>query len=148
MRIKSLIDNKMLIIVDHNNKVIIPCDLKTTGNKEYEFPEHFVHWQYQIQARLYWRIIRDAMDKDDYFRSFKLLDYRFIVVNKQNCQPLIWEFDKTQCVGDITLDSGFIMRDPYTIAEELHEYLSIRPDVPFGIEKVKRNNIMTWLNKK
>ena len=35
----------------------------------------------QIQARIYWRLIRQLMDKDEYFKDFTLKDFRFIVVN-------------------------------------------------------------------
>lgn len=42
-----------------------------------------------IQARLYWRFIIDAMDADNYFEDFTLLDYYFIVVNKKTLVPLV-----------------------------------------------------------
>ena len=42
-----------LIIVDHKNKVIIPCDLKTSSKKEWKFHKSFIEWNYYIQAQLY-----------------------------------------------------------------------------------------------
>ena len=36
------------IIVDHENKMIYPIDLKTTGHPEEEFEGSFVQWRYEI----------------------------------------------------------------------------------------------------
>ena len=115
------------LIVNHKEKWVMPIDLKTSSHLENEFFKSFTQWSYDEQARLYWRIIRQNMDKDDYYKDFKLLDYRFIVVNRKSLTPLVWEFSKTQAVGEIqiTTPSGFIyhMRDPYVIGEELKTYL-------------------------
>lgn len=35
-----------LIIVDHTNKVVYPCDLKTSSHKEYDFFRSFIDWSY------------------------------------------------------------------------------------------------------
>ena len=100
-----------------------------------------------IQARNYWRLIRSTMDADDYFKDFKLLDYRFIVVNRVNFKPMVWEFPLTQTVGDIDIDTptGYKIhwRDPYTIGNELRQYLDNPPRLPFGTKPV--NNIVEWL---
>ena len=80
-----------LIIVNHKEKWILPVDLKTSSHTEWDFYKSFVDWRYDIQARLYWAIIRQNMDKDEYFKDFKLLDYRFIVVNRRTLTPLVWE---------------------------------------------------------
>ena len=136
-----------LLIVDHKNKRVIPCDLKTSGHREYDFYKSFVTWGYQCQARLYWRLIRSAMDKDDYYKDFKLDDFRFIVVNNiDNPNPLVWLFEDTQAMG--TLSYGNItMRDPQVIGEELDKYLKERPLVPNGIKVLGANSITTWLRK-
>ena len=42
-----------LLIVNHENKTILPIDLKTSSHEEWDFPKSFVQWNYQIQARLY-----------------------------------------------------------------------------------------------
>ena len=58
-----------LIIIDHNNKLIIPCDLKTSSKDEYNFHHSFIDWSYFEQAQLYWYIIRQNLDKDEYFKE-------------------------------------------------------------------------------
>jgi hypothetical protein len=41
------------------------------------------------------------MDNDDYFKDFDLLEYRFIVVNKETLTPLVWEFPLTKTYGTL-----------------------------------------------
>lgn len=133
-----------LAIVDHENKRIIPCDLKTSSHREYEFPESFIQWQYQIQARLYYRLLRQAMDNDDYFKDFKLCKYRFIVVNNvDNPNPLVWVFEQTEDSGDIIIGDK-VFRDPEVIGEELSYYLKESPQVPIGVSLITPNSIEKW----
>lgn len=152
LKFKEKLDNNIyrgmmdLIVVDHKNKVIYPCDLKTSHNREYNFPKSFIQFRYDIQARLYWRLIRKAMDKDDYFKDFKLANFKFIVVNNFDAPlPLVWGFGKTQSVGTIEL-GGNKLRDPETIGDELYKYLECKPFVPFNIDQNGVNSIEHWFD--
>ena len=137
-----------LAVVNHKEKYIIPCDLKTSSHREYDFPLSFQQWHYQCQARLYWRLLRQAMDNDDYFKDFELLEYRFIVVNNiDNPVPLVWGFRQTKAVGVIDL-GGKKFRDPETIGKELRHYLDDSPVVPDGISISKPNSIEGWFNER
>lgn len=133
------------ILVLHDYKTIIPIDLKTSYKPEWDFYKSFIEWMYPIQSRLYWRIIRDNMDKDPYFKDFKLANYRFIVINKKTLVPLVWEFESTQKIGDIITKEGLVLRDPFVIGEELKEYLTNKPIVPKGIELIKPNKLEDWI---
>ena len=131
----------MLIIVDFENKTIIPCDLKTSSHKEWDFQESFCQWDYMIQARLYWIIIKANLMVDDYFKDFKLENYRFIVVNKDSLKPLVWEFPLTKVKGTLIDNNGKEYRDPLEIGSELRGYLDLKPTVPNGISIDKVNTI-------
>ena len=87
------------------------------------------------------------MDKDDYFKSFELADYRFIVVNKNTLTPLVWMFPLTKSVGTLVDEKGNEYRDPFEIGKELQGYLNLRPPVPNGINK-DGINIIKCLTKK
>ena len=130
-----------LIVVDYDRKAIVPVDLKTSSKKEWDFEHSFLDWSYSIQARLYWRIIRDCLDKDPCFKDFTLKDYRFIVVNKDSLTPLVWEFPLTQERGTLISNGGMECRDPLEIGKELRQYLDLKPLVPKGISKDKVNTI-------
>lgn len=138
-----------LIIVNHKKKQVKPVDLKTSSHAEWDFYKSFVDWRYDIQARLYWAIIRQNMDKDEYFKDFKLLDYDFIVVNRKTLTPLVWTCPFTQALGTLTFGEGghIKYRSPFEIGEELHYYLSSRPKVPKGISDTGANDLKEWLNK-
>lgn len=138
-----------LIIVNHKEKWVKPVDLKTSSHTEWDFYKSFVDWKYDIQARLYWSIIRQNMDKDEYFKDFKLLDYDFIVVNKRTLTPLVWNCPFTQAQGTLRFgnNSQIEMRSPFEIGKELNSYLTSRPKVPMGINETGTNNLKDWLNK-
>jgi uncharacterized protein YegP (UPF0339 family) len=138
-----------LIVVNHSEKWVLPIDLKTSGKPEWDFHKSFNEWRYDIQARLYWAIIRQNMDKDDYFKDFKLLDYKFIVANRKTLIPLVWECPFTQAIGTLTFgkNNQITYRTPFEIGEELHHYLSTGAVVPIDIKLEESNNIAFWLNK-
>lgn len=137
-----------LIIVNHKEKWVRPVDLKTSSHAEWDFYKSFVDWRYDIQARLYWAIIRQNMDKDEYFKDFKLLDYDFIVVNRRILTPLVWTCPFTQTTGTLKFgrDNQIEMRSPFVIGEELSFYLTSRPKVPVGINEISSNDLRHWLN--
>ena len=137
-----------LIIVNHKEKWVKPVDLKTSSHTEWDFYKSFIEWNYQIQARLYWAIIRQNMDKDEYFKDFKLLDYDFIVVNKRTLTPLVWNCPFTQVQGTLKFGKNdqIEMRSPFVIGKELSSYLTSRPKVPMGISETGPNDLREWLN--
>lgn len=135
-----------LIIVDYEKKKIYPCDLKTSSHTEWDFEESFNQWGYNWQARLYWKLIRENLNKDSYFKDFSLEDYRFIVVNKKTLTPLVWEFPLTKAVGTLVDEKGNEYRDPCVIGKELRGYLDCKPPVPNGINK-DGINIIKCLSK-
>ena len=130
-----------LIIVDYDNKIVYPYDLKTTGKKEWDFEKSVLEFGYEKQARTYWRLLRANMNADSYFRDFKLDNFRFIVINRYNLTPLVWEFPLTTSKGTLYDRNGNAYRDPFEIGEELQSYLDLRPKVPNGINVDKPNMI-------
>ena len=137
-----------LLIVDHKNKTIIPCDLKTSYKPEYRFYRSFIEWNYWIQAQLYWYIIRQNLDDDPYFKDFKLLNYRFIVICNKTRTPLVWEYPDTQVLTSITLNTpkGEIeLKNWRTLVKELNYYRQDTPEFPKYILKTEPNNINTWI---
>ena len=138
-----------LIIADHDAKTVQPVDLKTSSKKEWDFYKSFIDFRYDLQARLYWRIIRAVMDTDEYFKDFKLLPYQFIVANRATLVPLVWEFPLTDSIGTLRIgkQAQIELRDPCMIGEELSFYLDNRPKVPVGIKTAGANDLTTWLDK-
>ena len=142
LEVKGMMD---LLIVNHEKKIILPIDLKTTSFPEYDFPKRFLENHYDIQSRLYWRILEEITKKDDYFKDFTIGAFRFIVVNKDRRQPLIFKDENCNCSGEIEITSRsgkkFILRDPLTIGKELNHYLNDKSIVPDGIDTERPNSI-------
>lgn len=137
-----------LIIIDYDKREVTPIDLKTSSHTEWDFYKSFIEWRYDIQARLYWRIIRYCMDTNEYFSTFRLNDYKFIVVNKKTLTPLVWNFPYTREKGILKVGKNkqIIWRDPETIGEELHTYLEGNLSVPIGINQTYPNDLSYWIN--
>ena len=138
------------LLVDYANKKVYPIDLKTSGHPEDEFPKSFITWGYQLQARLYYKILKDNLLRDDFFKDFEIEDYTFIVVNKQTLTPLTWRFKDTKTEGRLFYGKNkqIILKDPFELGEELNQYLN-HPEykVPIGINLDKTNDIVQYLNE-
>lgn len=137
------------LIVDHEAQTIQPIDLKTSSKKEWDFYKSFLEWNYQIQNRLYVRILQEIIKNDDYFKKFKILPYKDVVVSRNSLTPLVWDCSFTFDRGTITLGKNkqIELRDPEEIGKELSYYLSSRPTVPKDIDSVGSNDLTNWLNK-
>ena len=137
------------ILVNYADKTIQPIDLKTSHKNEWDFYKSFIEWNYQIQNRLYYRILADNLQKDEYFKDFTVLPYYDIVVCKDSLKPMIWKCPFTKTKGDIYVGKydQIILRDPEEIGQELSYYLKTNAEVPKGIYLDKPNNILDWINK-
>lgn len=137
-----------LIVVDHKNKTIQPIDLKTSSHTEWDFYRSFTQWRYDIQARLYWRIIKANIEKYDEFKGYTLLPYKFIVVNRLTLTPLVWDYEDTATSGTLIYGKNkqIEFKDPFELGRELTIYLSSRPTVPCGIKVTEGNSLTNWLN--
>ena len=137
-----------LVLTDHKNKTIQPIDLKTSFKKEYDFYKSFIEWSYNIQCRLYVRILEEVIKKDEYFKDFKILPYKDIVVCRTSLTPLVWDFEDTFVKGELVYGKNkqIVLRDPQTIGEELKYYLDSGVTMPIGINKNTPNDLTKWLN--
>lgn len=91
------------------------------------------------------------MDKDPYFKSFKLNDYKFIIISKGTKTPLVWNFPDTTNKGANIYGKDLQIELPQwrNVLEELHYYLDVNPATkfPIGIKPEDCNNIVEFLNK-
>lgn len=137
-----------LAVIDHKNKIIYPCDLKTSYKSEWNFYKSFVEWSYYIQGQLYAEILRQNIEKDPYFKDFKIANYRFIVVCNRTRTPLVWEYKDTFATTDLVYgkNNQIICRNWRNIVTDLHYYLTQTPNVPKDINVTIPNDIIKFLN--
>jgi len=68
--------------IDHENKNIIICDLKTTSKTIVEFEDTVEYYNYYLQAAIYFKLVYENLDekiRDDYKIMFK-----FVVIDRYN----------------------------------------------------------------
>ena len=137
-----------LMVVDHKNKIIYPCDLKTSYKTEWNFYKSFYEWCYYQQAQLYAEILRQNIEKDEYFKDFKIANYRFIVICNKTKTPLVWEYKDTFCISDLTYgkQGQYKCRNWRNVVKELHYYLTEHPIVPQDINVIIPNDLVKYLN--
>ena len=140
---RSMMD---LIIVDYEDKIIYPYDLKTCGIPEWHFEDNFLKFHYYTQSRLYYRVLEDNVKRDPYFKDFEIKNFKFIVINRKTLTPLVWEFPLTKEYGDLVDNNGNIHKDPFELGKELRGYLDLKPPVPNGID-IDGVNTITCLKK-
>lgn len=146
-----------LLIVNSVDKQIIPVDLKTSFKKEYNFYKSFIEWSYFIQALCYSEIIRQNLIKYPEFSGYSIAPYRFIVVNKESLNPLVWVYEES-AIKDITKplaiqervygkDCQIVCRDWRVILQELDNYIKNDSKVPNYINEDSDNSLVYWLNE-
>ena len=140
------------LVIFYDTKEILPIDLKTSCKKfdrEWDFPTHYIEWSYQMQNRLYVRILQDVISKDDTYKDYKILPYKDIIIFRGSDTPLVWDIPFTFTKGTLYFgkNNQIEMKDPEDIGKELSYYLSSRPNVPIGINEFGTNNIVEWINK-
>ena len=128
------------IIVDHQEKIIYPIDLKTSGHAEEDFEQSFITWRYFIQAQLYTYILQQVINKDEYFKDFKIVHYSFIVINRYTLSPLVWRYNKNFSETSFEYE-GKTYRNWRTILEDLTYYLN-NPCIKYNREVIENNGIM------
>ena len=135
--------------INHTARTIEIVDLKTTGHYEYDFPNSFLHWRYDIQARLYWRMAQMAIQNDEFWKQYTLLPwFTFVVVNKESLTPLAWRFTDANQTGVLQYDD-VKLEDPCVIGEQLYNYLNNKNiRVPNGISESEPNDIVKFLKNK
>ena len=89
---KSMLDK---VIIDHQEKVIKPFDLKCTWNVENFYEEYYLYRRAYIQAYLYYHaMLKLANDPESEYYGYRVDYLQFIVCDSTNYyQPLIYTLD-------------------------------------------------------
>lgn len=138
------------LLCNHELKVIIPVDLKSSSKKEYDFPKSFVEWLYMLQAKLYTAILKDNLARDEQFKDYEIRPYIFMVVNNHaDPHPLAWEFRESLNTDRFYYgkSKSKYIRGPLEIGTELYRYLQENPALPFGVSDNEPNDLIKWYDE-
>lgn len=111
------------IIVNHKDKTILPIDLKTTKSV-ITFNHSFYQWGYFIQAQLYTYILEQNIKNDDYFKDFKILNYKFIAVDKYLLLPIVFNYEGNHSMTSLIDNDGKERKSWRILLKELNYYLT------------------------
>jgi len=91
--LKSMLDK---VIIDHDEKVIQPYDLKCTWSVENFYEEYYLYRRAYIQAYLYFHaMLHLVRDEESPYYGYSVEYLKFIVCDSTNYyQPLIYTLDK------------------------------------------------------
>ena len=120
------------IIVNHKNKTILPIDLKTTKSVV-TFNHSFYQWGYFIQAQLYTYILEQNIKNDDYFKDFKVLNYKFIAVDKYLLLPIVFNYEGNHSITSLIDNDGKERKSWRILLKELNYYLT-HPECKLPLE--------------
>lgn len=84
---KALFD---ILLIDHQQKIIIPLDLKVTGKPVYSFEQSFLDDNYYIQAVLYTRVLQHYVSIYIPWQTYVIQPFNFIVASESQ-YPIIWQ---------------------------------------------------------
>ena len=66
--------------IDHENKTVTICDLKTTSKTISEFEETVEYYKYYLQASIYFKLVYENLDKN--IRDNYKIIFKFVVIDK------------------------------------------------------------------
>lgn len=137
------------LLVNHTRKTIQPNDLKTTSDHEDEFYRNFIKWNYDIQARLYWRAVYQLVQSDAYFKDFKVLPFQFLVVSRYTKTPMKWRYDDSRRLGQLVYlkrdNTRITLEDPFVLGSLLRECEDHKCLIRPGTTLMGANLIEHWI---
>lgn len=78
--------------IDHANKRIYPCDIKTTKDV-YSFEDSFFKYRYYLQAEMYMYLLKETIkEKCPELAEYQMMPYQFIVIDRNIFKPLIFRW--------------------------------------------------------
>lgn len=112
------------IIVYHDQKLIIPIDLKTTSKDESDFNSSFITWRYDLQATMYSYILRKICETDEYYKDFTIAPFHFAVISRDNCSPVVWKYEDNLIPGDRINRTGYIYKGWEQLITEFRHFIN------------------------
>lgn len=78
---KSLLD---IVIIDHEEKTVLPVDLKTMSSHPLSFESSALKWKYYIQLSFYWCAVYQTVVNHDKIKEYNVRPFEFIVLGKSD----------------------------------------------------------------
>lgn len=89
-----------LILIDHDQMIIAPFDIKTTSKPIHEFRNDFWNLRYDFQSAFYIKALKKA------FPGYHIEPFTFIVIEFGNPDPM--QYEVSEGAIDIAINGGYV----------------------------------------
>ena len=138
-----------LLVVDHEEKTILPVDLKTSSVPGFDFAENFLRFRYDIQSSLYSDVLEKIMWEDEQYAEYTLLPYLFTDISRSDKVPVTFEYDPHSPSQLNGLSFGqYQYKNWKTLLMEILDYEATNAQVPSYITLDGPNDLLTILNNR
>lgn len=141
--VKCMLD---LMIVNHNDKVIQPVDLKTSFMPAYDFADHFVKMRYDIQAQVCTTVLADKLKHIPEYKDYSILPYLFVDISRTDKVPVTYSYDP-QAQPDGFSFGEYTYKNWKQLLQEMLEYQDTDAVVPSYIKTDGPNDLLSILNR-
>ena len=111
------------VVIDDENKVIYPYDLKTGSGKAEEFFENgYLGWNYYIQSSLYLLLLKEELKNHPIYKDYEVKEFRFMYISRMHFTHTVMTV--TQAMHENALKGFEINGEYYKGTNELlNEYV-------------------------
>lgn len=136
---KGMLDG---ILVDHNKKIIIPFDLKTTYHPAYNFYKSYLHWQYFHQSNMYTYLLKYNLEKNNIYKDYKISDFLFIAISREDYMPIVWKDQSSMQITNYSPKT----KNWRILLKELDYYTNNNSRTPREIKESGINDLKDFIN--
>lgn len=139
--LKSMYD---YIIINHNDKTILPIDLKIVDYKAAEFYRSFFKFKYYRQAEVYTNLLKLVIEEEGSFIDYKILPFTFLVASKIENKVLQYQFTPVYVNGELMIfDKAY--PSYITLIDQIQWHLDNKEFV-YSRQEVEQNGIIVIPN--
>lgn len=139
--LKSMYD---YIVVNHDDKTILPIDLKIVEYKASEFYRSFFKFKYYRQAEVYTDLLRLVIAEEGSFKDYTILPFTFLVASKVDFKVLQYQFNPLYVNEEL-----MIFNKPYPPYTQLIDQIQWHMDnkeFVYSKQEVEQNGIVVIPN--
>jgi hypothetical protein len=81
-----------ILLVNHDQGVVYPIDLKTTSKDEEAFDSSIAEYRYDLQANSYRDVLIDVLKTSRDYNKYSVAYFAFVCINRHHLKPVLWTF--------------------------------------------------------
>ena len=147
-RCKGMLD---CLVVNHNEKLIFPIDLKTGESANKDFPMLYTMHKYHIQGALYREALKSIVDDDFTLMGYEVKPFEFVYISKLNPNKpsrfLVGEDMHEAALQGFTDRYGYQHRGVYDLLDDYY-YSIENNNAMYSQEEIDRKGLLVMDLKK